>query len=201
MNLTLSNYSIQPEILRQLPGPVVIVGAAHSGKSELSHTALSPDLRTAVIGTGPIAEPELAARIAHLKAQRPPQWQVYEGAESLIAEVRRAVSAGHAQVLIDSLSQWIGAAIVGSTKRYSLEQVRTLVEHEIDELITYIQSAPPARIVIVTSEAGAGVTPAAVAPRLFRELLGKCNSRVAAACPTVVLVSCGLPLVLKTSQN
>ena len=50
---------------------------------------------------------------------------------------------------------------------------------------------------LVTNEVGSGVVPATASGRLFRDLLGRVNSAVAAACDDVVLVTIGIPRTLK----
>jgi adenosylcobinamide kinase/adenosylcobinamide-phosphate guanylyltransferase len=132
-----------------------------------------------------------------LKAQRPQRWLVQENIDSLAEAVALAADR-HPQVLVDSLSQWFGGMIAKGLNRYSLDQLRNILDHEAAELCKVLQGAPKSRIVILSSEVGAGVTPALKVPRLFREALGRANCRVAAASRSVVLMSCGLPYPLKT---
>jgi len=82
-------------------------------------------------------------------------------------------------------------------QKHSLEQLERIIELEVDAFCNLIQAKTETRLVIVSSEVGAGLTPPNPAARIFRQLAGRVNTRVAAACPTVVLVSAGLPLVLK----
>lgn len=50
---------------------------------------------------------------------------------------------------------------------------------------------------LVSAECGMGFIPLNPVARKYGDLLGLCNQMAAALCETVILVSCGLPLVLK----
>ncbi len=50
---------------------------------------------------------------------------------------------------------------------------------------------------LVTNEVGWGLVPATPLGRRFRDMAGLVNQRLAAACDSVRLVACGLPLILK----
>jgi len=58
-------------------------------------------------------------------------------------------------------------------------------------------SATQADVVLVTNEVGSGIAPATTSGRLFRDLLGRVNTAVAAVCDDVVLVTSGIPRTLK----
>ena len=69
----------------------------------------------------------------------------------------------------------------------------------VDGLLTRLVdalAATPADVVLVTNEVGLGVVPAYRSGRLFRDLLGTVNQRVAEACDEVHLVIAGRVLRL-----
>jgi adenosylcobinamide kinase/adenosylcobinamide-phosphate guanylyltransferase len=58
----------------------------------------------------------------------------------------------------------------------------------------------PAQLVLVTNEVGYSVVPENALARKFRTAQGQLNQKLAAAANKVVLVTAGLPLVLKNSD-
>ena len=57
-----------------------------------------------------------------------------------------------------------------------------------------------AHVVLVTNEVGLGIVPDNAMSRRYRDLLGRVNQELAAACDTAVLLVAGLPLVLKGAE-
>jgi adenosylcobinamide kinase/adenosylcobinamide-phosphate guanylyltransferase len=70
---------------------------------------------------------------------------------------------------------------------------RLVVESEIDNLIKAVAEIP-GQWVIVSNEAGQGVVPAYPAGRLFRDLLGWANQRLADAAEEVIWMVAGIPI-------
>jgi len=178
-----------------LPSPVLIVGAAHSGKSELAITALDRGREALVIGTADVQEASFAARINELKALRPGHWRHLETSSDLPGVLARAV-AEFPQILIDSLSQWVAARLIHDTGKYDLAQMEERLAVDRAELLRTIGSASQ-RIVLVTSEVGAGTTPPTGLERLYRQQCGRLNLELGKAAASVVLVSAGVPLIMK----
>ena len=58
-------------------------------------------------------------------------------------------------------------------------------------------AVPPAPVVLVANEVGLGVVPDNPMARAFRDHAGRLNQALAARADRVVLVTAGLPLVLK----
>jgi adenosylcobinamide kinase/adenosylcobinamide-phosphate guanylyltransferase len=52
-------------------------------------------------------------------------------------------------------------------------------------------------VVLVSNEVGSGIVPAYPSGRMFRDLLGEINQRVATVADNVLFMVAGLPLVLK----
>jgi adenosylcobinamide kinase/adenosylcobinamide-phosphate guanylyltransferase len=55
----------------------------------------------------------------------------------------------------------------------------------------------PQSIIVVSNEVGAGIVPENKIARIFRDIVGLVNQRVAACSDTVVLTVAGLPHVIK----
>jgi adenosylcobinamide kinase/adenosylcobinamide-phosphate guanylyltransferase len=96
-------------------------------------------------------------------------------------------------LLLDCLGTWL-------TARMDLHRVwddggLDGVHADIDELVSAWRACP-VRAVAVSNEVGSGVVPPAESGRLFRDLLGVLNARIAAESDEVVLMVAGRPLKL-----
>lgn len=183
--------------LAELPGPVLVLGAAYSGKSELAQRVCRAEGKTAVIGTADLEEAFLEARVKELRRLRPQHWEHFDGRETLGQQVLE-LAATHEQILLDSINQWIANLLLRSMQKYSVEQLGPHLDSLINPFVDSLAEIPPScRLVLVSSEVGAGISPPRPVARLFRQLVGRCNMRIAALCPSVLLVSAGLPLLIQ----
>ena len=69
------------------------------------------------------------------------------------------------------------------------------LERDVAALVAAVR-ATTARVVLVSNEVGSGVVPEHPSGRLYRDLLGTLNARVAAECDAVSLVVAGRVLAL-----
>ncbi len=180
-----------------LLAPVLVIGGAYTGKSELAHLTLIPEHKTLVIGTADLKEGLLAARVDELRKRRPSHWQHWEGDLELGPQLRKAAESFE-QILIDSINQWVANLVLTHAQKYSLEQLLPLCERSIGELCQAVMDVrAKARITLVSSEVGAGITPPKPVARLFRQLVSRINCRLAEQSESVLLVSAGIPLLIK----
>jgi|GEM_PF-1060204 len=183
--------------LDTMAAPLLIIGAAYTGKSQLAHRCLSPSRPTAVIGTADLGEGLLHARVEELRQDRPNHWVHVDGHRELGRQLRD-LSIGYEQILLDSINQWVANLMLQNLQKYSLEQLIQLIEHEARDLVAALQSGQErSRIILVSSEVGAGITPPKPIARAFRQLVSRINCRIAEVCPTVLQVSVGIPLLIK----
>ena len=100
--------------------------------------------------------------------------------------------------MLDSVNQWIANLALNHGGRTSPEQLEDLLSFEIRQLCGAVESSGEGqRLVLVSSEVGAGLSPPSNTARAFRQATGRANAYLSRLCSTVVLVSSGLPLVLK----
>ena len=99
-------------------------------------------------------------------------------------------------VLVDCLTLWVTAAVDRADAWEDAPAAESAVEVVLADLLDSL-GATQADVVLVTNEVGSGIAPATTSGRLFRDLLGRVNTAVAAACDDVVLVTAGIPRTLK----
>ncbi|SME94328.1 bifunctional adenosylcobinamide kinase/adenosylcobinamide-phosphate guanylyltransferase [Pseudobacteriovorax antillogorgiicola] len=183
--------------LQVLESPILIIGAAFTGKSELANRALDTDKIALVIGTGSLEDNHFQKRIQDLKDQRPPHWEHVEPKQDALDHLESAQH-GYDQILFDSVNQWIAELTLSRAGKLSAEQLEDSLLHEGRQLCKVVRGfGPRKRLVLVTSEVGAGITPPSAPARAFRQATSRINCYLAEECRSVVMVSAGLPLVLK----
>lgn len=165
-----------------LPPFTLVLGGQRSGKSAFAEKMFAGHLPALYLATAEARDAEMARRIAAHRARRGKDWETVE--EPL--EIAKVVAGAARPVLVECLSLWVSNL---------LEQNRDPVS-ETEALIAALRPrAVPA--VAVSVEAGLGVVPENALARAWLDALGVTNQKLALAADRVVLVTAGLPLVLK----
>ena len=173
----------------------LVTGGVRSGKSAQAERLLRSEPVVTYVAPGPTAEedtdPEWAARIAAHRARRPEGWVTVE-----TRDLARAVRESEAPVLVDCLGTWLSALLDqhGGWVVPADEAARP-VETALEDYVEAIR-ASTVDVVTVTNEVGMGIVPEHRSGRLFRDLLGRVNQRVATECDEVLLVVAGRTLRL-----
>ncbi|PKO56919.1 MAG: bifunctional adenosylcobinamide kinase/adenosylcobinamide-phosphate guanylyltransferase [Betaproteobacteria bacterium HGW-Betaproteobacteria-21] len=180
----------------------LILGGARSGKSRhAEQRALDSGLAVTVIATAEAGDEEMIERIRRHRADRPLHWRTVEAPVALADTLRREAAADRC-LIVDCLTLWLCNLLAGAENLppAASADALPLFRRERDALLATL-SAPlaalPGRILFVANEIGLGLVPETPLGRLFRDEAGRLNQAVAAACPHVVFVAAGLPLVLK----
>lgn len=163
-----------------------ILGGARSGKStralELAET-VARDL--VFIATAEALDDEMAARIASHQAERNENWETIDAPLDLAAAIEGRARAD-CVVVVDCLTLWLS----------NLMHHGRDVESEIAALAAALKAAK-GDLILVSNEVGLGLVPETPLGRDFRDLQGRLNQHVAAACDVVEFVAAGLPIRLK----
>jgi len=169
------------------PSPVLVLGGQRSGKSRYAEQLVAESgLERIYLATATPGDAEMARRIAAHRERRNGEWTTIEEPLDLPAALARVARPG-AAVLVDCLTLWVNN-LFGAGRD---------VEAEAARLVAALGAlAGPA--VLVSNEVGSGIIPTNELARTYADALGTLNQRVAEACPRVVLVVAGLPLVLKS---
>lgn len=159
---------------------IFVLGGARSGKSavaeRLTEQLPAPVTYVATLDAG--CDPELAARIAAHKRNRPGQWTTLEVGPDPAALLGATVGT----VLLDGLGALVAGAPDFAVDTEAL--CRALCERDGDT-------------VVVSDEVGLGVHPSTAHGRRFRDALGLVNQRVADCADEVLLVVAGRVLPLE----
>jgi adenosylcobinamide kinase / adenosylcobinamide-phosphate guanylyltransferase len=162
---------------------VLVLGGARSGKSRLAEALAHQPAH--YVATAQAFDDEMRERIATHKIQRGARWVTHEEPLDLVGVLQKIDKAGQF-ILVDCLTLWLSNLLLADMD----------CESAIQNLVEYLQNAK-ARIVIVSNEVGLGIVPDNKLARVFRDLQGVANQRVAEISLNVVFMAAGLPLILK----
>lgn len=181
----------------------LVTGGARSGKSHFAESLPGQHARVIYVATGGDRpdDTEWRERVAIHQERRPSTWTTIESPD--IARVVREADAG-SWIIVDCLTLWL-TAIVDAADAWGEDAVarqraRAAVDHALDDLAAALD-AGSAAVVLVTNEVGMDVVPSTHSGRLFRDLLGIVNMRLAAHCDDVTLVVAGRPLPLPRERS
>ncbi|GCF10122.1 bifunctional adenosylcobinamide kinase/adenosylcobinamide-phosphate guanylyltransferase [Dictyobacter arantiisoli] len=187
------------------PRLVLILGGARSGKSTFAERlALESERRVAFIATATASDDDMRDRIARHQAARPAHWQTIEEPLHLATAVRQA--AEHADViLLDCLTVWLSNWLFAqhdSDAPFDEQMISAgyydAALQEIAELLQVASTfAPGKTLLCVSNEVGLGIVPAYALGRVYRDVLGLVNQRVATAAARVYLMVAGLGVDIK----
>jgi adenosylcobinamide kinase / adenosylcobinamide-phosphate guanylyltransferase len=165
---------------------VLVVGGARSGKSAFALAlaeAASP--RRVYIATGSAGDEEMAARIARHQAERGAGWSTREAPLELAAALE-AEARERQVIVVDCLTLWLGNWIFAERS-----------PGDASASLCAAIAALRAPAIFVSNEVGSGIVPQTKLGRDFRDWQGRLNQDIARACDAVVLLSAGLPSLLK----
>ena len=173
-----------------------IIGGARSGKSDHAEKlALLSDGEVLYIATAQALDQEMRRRIAAHKEKRSARWHTIELATDVGTHLLSRPP--HADVLIlDCLTLLVSNALLKAAPDPDQPDeagARLVVETEIDSLLRAVEDIP-GQWLIVSNEVGQGVVPAYAAGRLFRDLLGTANQRMADQADEVIWMVAGIPI-------
>ena len=179
---------------------VLILGGARSGKSSFAEKlACDYGQKVLYVATAEAGDREMKERIASHRKARPPAWTTLEAPLQVGRQIMEAFNYADA-VLIDCITLLVSNTVLSNTihsgDNVDFHQVEAGVMWEIDGLIQCMDGIQ-ASFIIVSNEVGLGLVPDNTLGRLYRDVLGRANQRLAAYVDRVYFMVSGIPLVVK----
>ncbi len=167
----------------------LIVGGCKSGKSNHAlATAEKYGQRQFFFATCVPCDHEMQDRVARHQQERGNRWRTIEVPMDLPGALAGHGNEGNV-ILVDCLTLWI-------TNLLMKNETREAVEVSLQRLVTALGlvSCP---VVLVANEVGCGIVPENRLARLFRDLAGMANQKIAAVADHVVWTVAGIPVKIK----
>lgn len=176
--------------MTQVGQSLLVLGGARSGKSrfaQASAEALPGELL--YVATAQAFDDEMASRIARHRDDRGPRWRTVEEPLDLPSVIAREAGPDRV-ILVDCLTLWASNLILADRDVRSATAALLATLH-----------GQPHPIIFVSNEVGLGIVPDNALARRFRDDAGELNQAIAAAVDSVVLMTAGLPLTLKSAPR
>lgn len=186
---------------------VLVLGGARSGKStfaEQQAAIYSPPGNVVYAATAQIYDDEMGARVRAHRSQRPQSWTTVEAPVGVAAALQAAALQPDV-VLLDCLTLLTSNLMLGPQHDPdNLPPIEVVEERVNDELTALLDwyAFHSASLIIVSNEVGLGLVPPYPSGRLYRDVLGRANQRLAAVADHVYFLVAGLPVDWKAlSRN
>lgn len=169
---------------------VFVTGGARSGKSAFAQQQAEAQTgRLLYVATAAVGDDEMAQRVARHRAARGARWDLLE--ESLaLCDRLPAAAQGTGGIVLDCVTLWLTNLLL------THDEEPAAVLAEVDRFCALLPNLP-APLWLVSNEVGHGIVPENRLARLFRDLNGEANQRLAAVSDEAWLIVAGLPLRLK----
>ena len=173
---------------------IFITGGARSGKSAFAEqVAQQFGTNLGYLATAQPMDGEMDERISLHRQRRGPHWSTLEEPLQL-SHMLEECDGRFQAILVDCITLWVTNLL------FHYEAAGEAVEERITEDLlrltgTLRKMVTP--VILVSNEIGMGIVPDNALSRLFRDLAGTANQRLAAVADDVHLVISGIPLKIK----
>ncbi len=186
---------------------VFFTGPVRSGKSRLAQElAKQSALPVTFVATARVDpnDSEWLRRLARHRAERPAGWNVVETGVDPPVDLPRYVAAADAErtLVVDSVGTWLDACIVHAlpTAGDDVAALELALNAEARRLIEALQ-ATRAQTIVIGEEVGWGIVPLAASARIFRDVAGRAQQRIAALAQRSYLVVAGHAIDIRAATS
>lgn len=175
----------------------LVTGGARSGKSNFAESIYKDMSDVVYIATSKITDSEMEDRISLHKQSRPTEWRTFEGnyklSDALGSEENYLLDC------ITILTSNIMFDISKDIERIDIAMQKQIEDTIYNELLNLINSINDKKynLTLVTNEVGDSIVPEHHISRVFRDIQGRINQKIACVCDEVYLVCCGIPVKIK----
>ncbi|ACV63846.1 Adenosylcobinamide-phosphateguanylyltransferase [Desulfofarcimen acetoxidans DSM 771] len=178
---------------------ILVTGGSRSGKSSVAeHLAKKIGGSVVYIASAAALDEEMLRRVAKHRSARPAHWQTIEETHDIPRVLRHAGQSAEV-ILLDCLTLWISNLLLDDSLMggKSDEEKEACIINRVDELVQAALSVP-AHVLVVSSEVGQGIVPEYPISRLYRDIVGLANQKLAFHADEVYLTVAGIPVELKS---
>ena len=175
----------------------LVTGGARSGKSRFAENLYENKEDVVYIATSKIWDNEMQERVKLHQQTRPKEWRTFEGNYNL----QKAIGEEE-NYLLDCVTVLTANIMFDISKDIDYidfqmqNEIENKVIFQIENLINDIKEKNY-NLLLVTNEVGDSIVPEHHVSRVFRDIQGRVNQRIATLVDEVYLVCCGIPVKIK----
>jgi adenosylcobinamide kinase/adenosylcobinamide-phosphate guanylyltransferase len=174
----------------------LILGGARSGKSSYAQRLAWQHTGPVIyIATAQALDAEMENRIENHRLDRPQGWITLEAPRGVAAVLQQQPVKGGV-ILLDCLTLLVTNLLISAAPDEDHPDetaAQQAVEGELEQLLPAI-GASPADWIVVSNEVGLGLVPPYPLGRIYRDLLGRANQKLAATADEVFWMVAGIPV-------
>lgn len=176
----------------------LLLGGARSGKSSYAQTLAEGSGKSVTfLATAQALDDEMSARIQKHKAERPAHWQTFEIPLDIASHVGQIKSD---LVILDCMTLLATNLLMQFVQDDLVDEApfADAIHKEVEDLLAAIRTgAKRQNWIIISNEIGLGLVPPYQMGRVYRDLLGWANQRLAREADQVIFLVAGIPMVVK----
>lgn len=189
---------------------ILVLGGARSGKSGFAQSLISDQerhsLRASIfyVATAGIEDDEMARRVARHRADRPDRWKTLEAQNDVVGTLEEIPS--KSIVLLDCVTMMVTNLMFSHRTEWdgiSMEDERSVEQFvlgEVDRMLAVFRRGDLSAV-LVSNEVGQGLVPPYPLGRIFRDIAGWANQRIAKEADSVYLITAGIPQIIKEATS
>lgn len=172
---------------------ILILGGARSGKSNFAQKmAIEMGNKVLFCATAEPLDEEMRIRIEAHRKSRPQSWETLEITQN-IGQKLCILTCEYDVIIVDCITILTSNIMGEISANHDFEED---LNSEIDDLLRYMDKRQ-SHFILVSNEVGMGLVPDNRLGRLYRDLLGRVNQRLAAYADDVYVMFAGIPSKIK----
>lgn len=174
-----------------------ITGGTRSGKSSYCEELLEGRGEILYIATAIITDKEMEDRVKQHQKRRGQRFRTYEGSLELHKVVQQATED---VVMLECMGTWITNMIFekyDNVESISRTEIMVLEESIMQRLDQLLEALAEKEAYIISNEVGMGLVSEYKLGRIFTDILGRVNQKLAKKADKVTFMVSGLPMKLK----
>ena len=185
---------------------ILVIGGARSGKSSYAEKRIkemqSSSNEVVYIATAKLIDGDMEDRIKRHQEDRSNEWHTIEQYKQFFNLETNQNFRQSNYVILDCMTIMITNIMFDHYTDFDtitneeIEKLEVDIESEVNQLVEICRQFDKT-LLIVSNEVGYGLVPSYRLGRIFRDIAGRMNQKIASKSSEVVLVTAGIPLRIK----